>query len=167
MAFSSCREDVDAAALQVYDGPMNTSININLVSSDSAIIRSEIKAPKQLEFENGNLEFPEGIDITFFDKAGNITTTMRADRGYYLREDNIYKGEGDVQVENLEKDQGLKAEEIFWNPNQKKIYTEKFVTVRDGQTLFNGTGMEADESFSNYKLKNIRDSRTLLPGEEK
>ncbi|WP_373396381.1 hypothetical protein V8V91_16935 [Algoriphagus halophilus] len=68
MAFSSCREDVDAAALQVYDGPMNTSININLVSSDSAIIRSEIKAPKQLEFENGNLEFPEGIDITFLIK---------------------------------------------------------------------------------------------------
>ncbi len=165
LAFYSCREDVDASALKVYDGPINTAININLVQSDSAIVRSEIKAAKQLEFENGNLEFPEGIEIEFFDVEGNVTTTMRADRGYYLREDNLYKGVGDVQVENRVKDQSLKAEEIFWDPNKKKIYTEKFVTVRDGQTLFNGTGMEADESFSNYKLKNIRDSRTLLPGE--
>lgn len=156
---------MDASALKVYDGPVNISTNINLISSDSAIVRSEIIAAKQLEYENGNLEFPEGIDITFFDMEGNTTTTMRADRGFYLREDNLYKGVGDVQVENHEKDQSLKAEEIFWDPNKKKIYTEKFVTVRDGQTLFNGTGMDADESFSNYKLKNIRDSRTLLPGE--
>ena len=162
MVFSSCREDVDAAALQVYDGPMNTSININLVSSDSAIIRSEIKAAKQLEFENGNLEFPEGIDITFFDKAGNITTTMRADRGYYLREDNLYKGEGDVQVDNLEKDQSLKSEEIFWNPNQKKMYTEKFVSVRDGKTLLQGAGLEADENFSKYSIKKPMDSRIVF-----
>lgn len=165
LAFSSCREDVDSSALMVYDGPVNTAININLVQSDSAIVRSQIKAAKQLEYENGNLEFPDGIDIQFFDVEGNVTTTMKANKGYYLREDNLYKGVGDVQVENMEKDQSLKAEEIFWDPNKKKIYTEKFVTVRDGQTLFNGTGMEADESFSNYQLKNIRDSRTLLPGE--
>lgn len=156
---------MDASDLNVYDGPINSAININLVQSDSAIVRSQIKAAKQLEYENGNLEFPEGIDIQFFDEEGNITTTMKANKGYYLREDNLYKGVGDVQVENMLKDQSLKAEEMFWNPNKKQIYTEKFVTVRDGQTLFNGTGMEADESFTNYKLKNIRDSRTLLPGE--
>ncbi|MEN2280615.1 LPS export ABC transporter periplasmic protein LptC [Algoriphagus sp. SE2] len=165
IAFGSCREDMDASDLNVYDGPINSAININLVQSDSAIVRSQIKAAKQLEYENGNLEFPEGIDIQFFDEEGNITTTMKANKGYYLREDNLYKGVGDVQVENMLKDQSLKAEEMFWNPNKKQIYTEKFVTVRDGQTLFNGTGMEADESFTNYKLKNIRDSRTLLPGE--
>ncbi|WP_296700145.1 LPS export ABC transporter periplasmic protein LptC [Algoriphagus sp.] len=165
LSFSSCREDMDASALQVYDGPINTAININLVQSDSAIVRSQIKAAKQLEYENGNLEFPEGIDIQFFDEEGNVTTTMKANKGYYLREENLYKGVGDVQVENMVKDQSLKAEEMFWNPNKKQIYTEKFVTVRDGQTLFNGTGMEADESFTNYTLKNIRDSRTLLPGE--
>ncbi|MBN3581685.1 LPS export ABC transporter periplasmic protein LptC [Algoriphagus aestuarii] len=166
VAFSSCREDVDASALQVYDGPINTSINVSLIQSDSAIVRSAIQAPKQLEYKNGNLEFPEGISIEFFDVDGNLTTTMRADRGYYLREENLYKGVGDVQVENRIKDQSLKAEEIFWDPNKKKIYTEKFVTVRDGETLFNGTGLEADDSFTNYVLKDIRDSRTLLPGEE-
>lgn len=64
----SCREDVSVSALEVYDGPINESVDIHLVQSDSAIIRSEIRAPRQLEFANGNLEFPEGIDITFFEK---------------------------------------------------------------------------------------------------
>jgi LPS export ABC transporter protein LptC len=161
----SCRESVDPSALNVYDGPINSAINIVLVQSDSAIIRSEITAAKQLEFLNGNIEFPEGIEIKFFTKEGQLETTMRADRGYFSKSENLYRGEGNVQIQNLLKDQKLQTEEIFWDQPAKKIYTDKFVTIQEKQTLFNGTGMEADDSFSDYTLKQVRDSRTLLPGE--
>jgi LPS export ABC transporter protein LptC len=144
---------------------MNSAVNIRLIHSDSAVLRSEITAPKQLEFFNGNLEFPEGIDIKIFTKEGVLETTLRADRGYFIRDQNVYRGEGDVQIHNLIKDQRLQTEEIFWNQASRKIYTDKFVTIQEKQTLFNGTGMEADDAFSNYQLKKVRDSRTLLPGE--
>lgn len=161
----SCRESVDLEELKVYDGPMNSAKNIFLVNSDSAIVRSELKAPLQLQFMDGDEEFPEGIEIKFFTKDGQLETTMRADRGYYIKSENLYRGEGNVQIKNLIKDQSLQSEEIFWNQAEKKIYTEKFVTIQDKQTLFNGSGMEADDSFSNYTLKQVRDSRTILPGE--
>lgn len=161
----SCREDVDTSALQVYDGPVNSAINIHLVHSDSAVVRSELRAPLQLEFSNGNIEFPEGIDIQFFEVDGTLSTTMKADKGFYFKTENIYKGIGNVQVNNLLKDQRLQSEELYWNPTEKRIYTETFVTIQEKQTLFNGTGMEADESFTKYKLKKVRDSRTVLPGE--
>lgn len=162
---SSCRESIDPNSVPVYDGPMNSALNIHLIHSDSAVLRSEITAPKQLEFFNGDLEFPEGIDIKIFTKEGVLETTLRADRGYFMRDQNVYRGEGDVQIHNLIKDQRLQTEEIFWNQAERKIYTEKFVTIQERQTLFNGTGMEADDTFTNYKLKKVRDSRTLLPGE--
>ncbi|HAH35497.1 MAG TPA: LPS export ABC transporter periplasmic protein LptC [Algoriphagus sp.] len=162
----SCREDVDSTALQVYEGPMNIATNIHVVHSDSAIVRSEITAAKQLEYLNGNMEFPDGILIEFFERDGTLETTLRADRGYFDKEKNLYRGEGNVQVDNSIEDQHLQSEELYWDPNKKKIFTDKFVTIRDKQTLFNGTGMEADESFTNYTLKNVRDSRTILPGEE-
>ncbi|MAN86820.1 MAG: LPS export ABC transporter periplasmic protein LptC [Algoriphagus sp.] len=162
----SCREDVDSTALQVYEGPMNIATNIHVVHSDSAIVRSEITAAKQLEYLNGNMEFPDGILIEFFERDGTLETTLRADRGYFDKEKNLYRGEGNVQVDNSIEDQHLQSEELYWDPNKKKIFTDKFVTIRDKQTLFNGTGMEADESFTNYTLNNVRDSRTILPGEE-
>lgn len=161
----SCREGMDPKTMQVYEGPVNSAQNIHILHSDSAVLRSEINAPKQLEFANGNLEFPEGIDIQFFNLQGQLETTMRADKGYFLRNQNLYKGEGNVQVKNLPKDQRLQTEELYWNQAERKIYTEKFVTIQERQTLFNGTGMEADDGFSTYKLKKVRDSRTLLPGE--
>lgn len=163
--FFSCRESVSPEVLEVYDGPMNEAVDILLMHSDSAVLRSEIRAPRQLEFKNGDLQFPEGIEIKFFTVEGLLETTLRADRGFFMKDENLYRGEGNVQIQNLIKDQKLQTEEIFWNQAQKKIWTEKFVTIQERQTLFNGTGMEADDTFSNYTLKQVRDSRTLLPGE--
>lgn len=161
----SCGEEVDTSMLEVYLGPTSIAYDVELFHSDSAIIRTHLKAKKQMEFEDGNLEFPEGIEITFFDKEGNISTTMRADKGFYERGKNLYRGEGDVKVDNLEKEQKLSSEELFWDPGSKKIYTDKFVTIQEKETLFNGTGMEADEGFNEYKLFKVINSRTLLPGE--
>jgi LPS export ABC transporter protein LptC len=118
-----------------------------------------------MEFLEGDMEFPEGIEIQFFEKDGTPSTKIRADKAFFDKKDNLYRGQGNVQVDNEIEDQHLQAEELFWDPNKKIIYTETFVTVRDKQTLFNGTGMVADESFTNYTLKNVRDSRTVLPGE--
>jgi LPS export ABC transporter protein LptC len=165
MFLYGCEEEIDSSLLEPYLGPVKVALDIDLYHSDSAIVRTHLKAPKQVEFDVGDFEFPEGIDITFFDEEGNITTTMRADKGFYIKKDNLYRGEGDVRVHNLEKDQKLSSEELFWDPNAKKIYTDKFVTIEERETLFNGTGMEADESFSEYKLFKVTNSRTILPGE--
>ena len=97
----SCRKGIDPESLEIYEGPVNSAQNIHILHSDSAVLRSEITAPKQLEFANGDLEFPEGIDIQFFNLRGQLETTMRADKGYFLRDQNLYKGEGNVQVKNL------------------------------------------------------------------
>lgn len=161
----SCGTEVDSGMFELYTGPISTAYDINLYHSDSTIVRTHLQAKKQMEFESGDLEFPEGIEIVFFDKEGKVTTTMRADKGFYSRTSNLYRGEGDVRVKNLEKDQSLSSEELFWDPNTKKIYTEKFVTIQERETIFNGTGMEADEGFNEYKLFKVTNSRTILPGE--
>lgn len=163
--FGSCRETVDVSLLEKYTGPVSIAYNIELVHSDSTIVRTHLRAKKQLKFDDGSFEFPEGIEIDFFDKEGKITTTMRADRGFFESNKNLYRGEGDVRVENLEKDQSLASELLFWDPNAKKIHTDKFVTVREKETVFNGTGMEADEGFNEYKMYKVTNSRTILPGE--
>ncbi len=145
---------------------MRVSYNIELFHSDSAIVRTKLTADKQLQFENEDMEFPEGILIHFFEPDGQLSTTIRADRGFYTRKTNEYRGEGDVRVHNLIKNQKLSSEELFWDPGKERIYTDKFVTVEERGRIINGTGMEADQNFSNYKVFKIVDSRIPLPGED-
>ncbi|MFD2035104.1 LPS export ABC transporter periplasmic protein LptC [Belliella marina] len=165
VALSSCKEEVDTSFLESYLGPTGIGHDIDLFHSDSTRIKINLKAKKQLEFSNGDYEFPDGIEIFFYNDQGELTTTIVADRGYYIRKEDVYRGEGDVQVENMEKQQKLASEELFWNPTTKKIYTDKFVTIQDPQRLIKGTGMVADESFSDYEITSVIDSRTIIPGE--
>ncbi len=163
----SCRENVDLRQLENYEGPIRISTNMELFHSDSAIVRTKLTGEKQLEFQNGDIEFPEGIAIDFYEKDGDLSTTIRADRGFYDRKNNLYLGEGDVEVHNIKKDQKLNSEELFWDPNKDIIFTEKFVTVqRQDGTIINGTGMEADQEFNEYTFHKIERSKIPLPGEE-
>lgn len=151
----SCREDVDNSQLQFYEGPMRISHDIELIHSDSAIVVTKLTAPKQIVFQNGDIEFPEGILIHFYEKDGKLSSTIRADRGYYEKRENLYRGEGDVRVHNILKDQKLGSEELFWDPNKEIIYTNKFVTVEEPNRLIKGTGMEADEGFNEYRFDKV------------
>lgn len=155
VAYIGCREDVDKSQLAFYEGPTRVGFDIVLHHSDSAIVRTKLTAEKQLEFRNGNNEFPDGIVIHFFDKDGVLSTTIRADRGFYEKRTNLYRGEGDVRVHNILKDQKLNSEELFWDPSKKKIYTEKFVTVEEPDRIIRGTGMEADEGFNDYTFTKV------------
>lgn len=151
----SCREDVDKSQLEYYDGPMRIGQNIELLHSDSAVVVVKLVAAKQLEFQNGDIQFPEGILIHFYENTGELSSTIRADRGYYERRLNLYRGEGDVRVHNIPKEQKLSSEELFWDPNKKIIYTDKFVTVEEPNRLIQGTGMEADEGFNDYRFDKV------------
>jgi len=162
---SSCQSEEKTDFLEAYTGPASIAYDIELMHSDSTIIRTILRAKKQIELNNGDIEFPEGIEIDLYDKLGQLNTQMSANKGFYNKNDNLYFGQGAVLVVNLQKDQKLSSEELYWNPNEKKIYTEKFVTIQEKETLFNGTGMEADEGFNDYKLFKVTNSRTLLPGE--
>ena len=153
--FASCREDVDKSQLEFYEGPIRISHDIELLHSDSAIVVTKLTAAKQLEYQNGNIDFPEGIVIHFYEKDGQLGSTIRADRGFYDRREHLYRGEGDVRVHNITKDQKLASEELFWDPTKKIIYTTKFVTVEEPNRLIQGTGMEADEGFNEYRFDKV------------
>jgi LPS export ABC transporter protein LptC len=165
MSMMACREDVDPSQLEDYTGPTRISYNITMFHSDSAIVRTKLMGDKQLEFANGDFEFPEGIEIHFFEKDGEISSTIQADRGYFDRKTNLYRGEGDVRVNNLEKEQKLNSEELFWDPDKKIIYTEKFVTVQEKGRIINGTGLEADEGFNEYQFTKVT-GILPIPGED-
>ena len=153
--FASCRDDVDKSQLEFYEGPIRISHDIELLHSDSAIVVTKLTVAKQLEYQNGNIDFPEGIVIHFYEKDGQLGSTIRADRGFYDRREHLYRGEGDVRVHNLTKDQKLASEELFWDPTKKIIYTTKFVTVEEPSRLIQGTGMEADEGFNEYRFEKV------------
>jgi LPS export ABC transporter protein LptC len=164
LSLTGCDQE-EVARIEIYEGPLLEVDSVTTLWSDSAVVRIKLIAKKQYEYEGGDRSFPDGVYIEFFDKDGNRTSSLRADRGYFTKTDNLYKADGDVEVINFENNEKLNTEELFWKPDDKKIYTDKFVKIETDGQLVTGDGLTANQDFSNYKIINPKDGYFTLDQE--
>lgn len=136
-----------------YEGPLSEAENVKMQYAEKDRVKVILTAAKILEFANGDEEFPEGIFIEFYDELGNKTSTLRANDAYFFKQENKWRGRGNVEVINTQKQEQLNTEELFWTPNDKKIFTDKFVTIKLQSEVLYGTGLEAKEDLSDYQIK--------------
>lgn len=125
-----------------------------ILYSDSAVVRIKIEAPKQYEFENGDKEFPKSIFIEFYEPDGSLSSTLAANKAFYIKETNLYHAVGDVEVIGYLEPQKLNSEELYWNPESEEIYTDKFVKIETEDQISTGTGLTAKQDFSTYRILN-------------
>ncbi|MDN4165825.1 LPS export ABC transporter periplasmic protein LptC [Cytophagales bacterium LB-30] len=150
--FSCSDKKLNEEDLPVYDGPVVEADSISTLYSDSAIVRIKLMAKKQFEFENGDRDFPEGMYMEFYEPDGRVSSTLVANQGHYYREENLYKATGDVRVNSVDNGDKLNTEELFWNPTEEKVYTDKFVRVEQEGDITTGEGLEAAQDFSTWRI---------------
>jgi len=162
-----CAKEQKVEQFVSYNGPFVEADNIRTVYSDSTVTRIILRAQKQLELQNGDRVFPKGIWVEFFDEQGKKTATMSANEAIYHKDRNFYNAKGKVVVKNLEEGKQLKTEELNWDPDTKKVYTDKFVTIETGEDMIlTGEGLEANQDFSRYKIKKPHGEGELLEDED-
>lgn len=152
LTFLSCSDQDNNAQLPQYDGPVIETDSIQTLYSDSAIVRVELRAKLQQEFQNQDQHFPEGLKVTFFDKESAISSILTANQGYYYYEDGLYKVTGNVVLRSYERNETLETEELFWDPKKKEVYTDKFVRIENEDRILMGEGLTAAQDFSTSKI---------------
>jgi LPS export ABC transporter protein LptC len=137
----------------IYDGPLQILENVELYYTEDNVVKVKMIAEVVYEFENGDREFPEGIYLEFYDETGKLESTLRANEAFFFKKENQWRGRGKVEVKNLAKNEQLNTEELFWKPAEEKIFTDKFVTIRQESDVIYGQGLEAKQDMSDYIIK--------------
>ncbi|HEY9488544.1 MAG TPA: LPS export ABC transporter periplasmic protein LptC [Chryseosolibacter sp.] len=137
----------------IYDGPARVVENMETFYTENNLVKVKMIAAMVYEFESGDREFPDGLYIEFYDATGKLESTLRANEAYYFKKEHQWRGRGKVEVKNLEKNEQLNTEELFWKPAQEKIFTDKFVTIRQEGDVIYGQGLEAKQDMSDYIIK--------------
>ena len=152
LAFGACRPK-DAAMPIEYSGPLREASEVDMLYSENNRIKVKMLTKRILEFKNGDQEFPDGIYLEFYNEFGALTSTLKANHAFFFKQKNLWHGRGKVEVKNLEKKQQLNTEELFWKPDTRKIYTDKFVTIKLESEVIYGTGLDAAQDLSSYTIK--------------
>ena len=142
--------------MPIYEGPILELTNTETYYSDSAVVRIKLQAPKQLEFENDDREFPEGIYLEFYEPDGSLSSNLKANYCYYYAKEDKWRALGNVIVKNIASNEQLNTEELYWLQEKEIVYTNKFVRIEAEGLIQMGEGLEAKQDFSWYKIKNSR-----------
>ncbi|MGB5287843.1 MAG: LPS export ABC transporter periplasmic protein LptC [Ignavibacteriaceae bacterium] len=96
----------------------------------------------------------EGLKVEFFNANEIKTTTLTSIRGRVdERTDDLYAIDSVVAVN----DSGIvvKTDELKWRNRDKKIVSDKFVTIDSPEEHIEGYGFESDQHLRNYIIYNI------------
>ncbi|MDH5399077.1 MAG: LPS export ABC transporter periplasmic protein LptC [Cyclobacteriaceae bacterium] len=150
----SCNENIEEAKQkEVYNGPLRIAHDVDMYYSETAIKKVKLKTPTMLELKDGNREFPDGIFIEFFELDGSLSSTIQSNKATYYGKEDLWKAVGDVVVKGYTRQQQLNTEELFWVPKEERIYTDRFVTIKEGENVITGTGLESNQNFSDWSIK--------------
>jgi len=155
--FLSCQKN-NIEQIQAFSHPPGApeviAQNLEILYSDSAIIRFRLECPRLLVYQDEEEpfnEFPEGFKIIQFDKNKNITSSIEARYGRYYLKKELWEAKQNV-VAVTEKGDSLKTELLFWDEKKEIIYSDQFVKIIQKEQIITGVGFESDLQMKKWKI---------------
>lgn len=170
LGLSSCENNMSTVSL-LTSKDQNLQLvedNASVFYTDSAKTKFHLTS-KRMEDYGGTdpyYLFPKGISIDFYDDSANVNGHLDAD--YAIRHENskLMEADNNVRVVNR-KGEKLNTEQLFWDANKHKIYTNKFVRITTAKQIIYGDGLTSNEDFTQYKITNIRGTIQLDTPDDK
>ncbi len=158
---SSCEndlKDVEEISSKKLLVPVDKSYGVNLLYSDSALVKANLITPQLFHFRTKDpyYEMTKGITIIFFDDKRKENARITSEYGIWKENQKIIELKKNVVVINP-KGETLKSDEVIWDMNKHRFYSNKMVTVvfANGSTFY-GDGFWSDEDLFPYNLNQAR-----------
>jgi LPS export ABC transporter protein LptC len=155
----SCENDIEHVSM-LTDETKDAKIkgtNIEVIYSDSAKVQVQMHAPAYRQFpdvERPYMEFPEGLEVYFYDDSLHIESEFRANYAIYYTEEGLWHATGNVVASRLDNGNALQTEELFWDENKELIYSNVYTKIQNEDGIFYGRkGFESDQNLNNWQLK--------------
>ncbi len=141
---SAIQEDValDVTILYSEDGHIKARLRT------TEFIRNEVSRPPYVDMR-------KGLRVEFFNDSMKIESTLTARYArYYEQQGNVLIRDSVVVINK--KGDKLQTEELIWNQDIQQFYTEKPVAITTATQTMWGDGLEANQDFSWYRIRNLR-----------
>lgn len=125
LLFFSCENDlkeVDRIANIKAEENVNISKHVNVIYSDSAVVKAELTGPELREYPDstGKFEFRKGVLVRFFDVNGKEAQRIKSDYAVQRNNEGITEFRKNVVV-NMADGSIIKTEELFFDEKKKNI----------------------------------------------
>ncbi len=154
----SCKNDIKE--IEALTGESNiavqTTFNAQFDYTEKGILKNRLNAARldRYDGEDSRIEVTGGFVVFIYDSLGNQEAELSANNGIFIEEQRVMEAREDVVLKNMKGEQ-LNTEELIWYQDSAKIVTTKYVKITRQDGVLFGKGLETDERFSRYTIKEI------------
>lgn len=136
--------------------PLQSAHDIDMLYTDSAKLKIHLTAPEVQEFAGSKpyTLMPKGVKVEFYDDHGKIDSYLTANYAVRREREQFMEAKNDVVVVNT-KGEKLNTEKLIWDGATRRIHTDASVKITTADQVIIGSGLDSDEHFENYEIKNI------------
>jgi LPS export ABC transporter protein LptC len=122
-----------------------------------------MEAAKAYIYEKRNILEAEAIEVTFFDRAGEVRSVLKANYGKLNRGSDNMEAIGNVVVRSAD---GviLETETLRWESELRKIISEDSVRIVRDQDVLTGWGFRGDPDLGSFRI--LRDMKATIKARE-
>jgi hypothetical protein len=100
---------------------------------------------------------PSGIELSFYDKeTSRLEVYLRADSAANSQVSKLMRFYRNVVIYDYRKGDTITTEALYWDQDKRKIYSDVYTRQANAETIWVGTGFDADEQMTNIVMRNGR-----------
>jgi LPS export ABC transporter protein LptC len=153
----SCKNELsEIRALNYNKSPVTIAKNINSIYTDSGIVSSKLISPKMYNFSNMDFpyfEFPESVEIIFYDKNKN-ESIITADYVVSYNNTDLVDLRSNVVVITSSKDT-LFTDQLYYNKGQEWLFTNYPFRYKSLDKDITGVGFDSNIDFSKINFLDV------------
>lgn len=152
MLLGACENDLNKIkeiSAKYASLPVDTAKGVDIVYSDSAVIKGTMKAPLMINYTGAKASriMPKGVRVGFFDQYSQENGNIVGDSAVYKETEKIIEFYKNV-VYTSAKGDICKSDELIWDQGKKIMYSNKPVQIilKTGDVM-NGINFTSDQEL--------------------
>jgi len=165
LVFASCEnslQEINSLTDLSKKKAVENAKEVEMIYSEEGNVRLRLTAPLLISHKdkvNPYIEFPEGLEMNFYNKKLKKTSKLTAKYGIKYANKQIVEMKDSIVFLNSKKHK-LETEKLIYDERKKILRSDTTVKMTRGREVLYGTGMFAkeDDNFSKVRIDNPKGS---------
>jgi LPS export ABC transporter protein LptC len=135
--------------------PQSKVYDLNLFYTDSGFVKANLRSPEMLDFSNRKFpfrEFPQGIELDFFEKDSS-KNTVTSDYAIQYLETGLIDLRQNVSI--ITSDSTImRSSQLYWDQKREWLFTDYNYELQLSNGAKNlGEGFDSDQKFNTFNSR--------------
>lgn len=169
---AACSDTERAARRYLESGDNNSPISqifdAEILYTDSGLVRARLLTPLISDYQTreGSMRvMPRGLKVLLYEAGGESSGVLVADSGVIYSHRDEVSAFGHIHFTN-DRNEQLATSELHFNTRTFELFTEAFVTLRRGDEVLFGQGLQATDNFARLVIRRPMGQFILEEAEE-